>query len=68
MEIVNSIAGLLGISSGSLIVLSVFAVALLVVLFAIRMFIKITTRIFAMGCVTILGLVLGLYILFIVLK
>jgi hypothetical protein len=68
MEIVNSIAGLLGISSGSLIVLSVFAVVLLVALFVMRMVIKITTRIFAMGCVTILGLVLGLYILFIVLK
>jgi hypothetical protein len=68
MEIVSSIAEMLGISSGSLILLSVVSVVLLVALFVIRMMIKITMRLFAVGCVTVLGLVVGLYILFAVMR
>jgi hypothetical protein len=59
---------MLGISSGSLILLSVVSVVLLVALFVIRMMIKITMRLFAVGCVTVLGLVVGLYILFAVMR
>lgn len=69
MDIVNQIAtSWFGISSGELIIIAVVAVVLLAGLFALRVFLKLAFRAVALGCVTILGVALGLWLLFAVLK
>jgi hypothetical protein len=60
MEFINAVAGIVGISGTQLIIMAILA--------AIRAFLRIALRIFALGCVTILGIMLALYILFVVIR
>ena len=69
MDILNQIAqSWFGISGSELIIIGVVTVVALGLLVAIRAFMKITARIMALGCVTILGIAAALWVLFVVLK
>ena len=69
MDILNQIAqSWFGISGSELIIIGVVTVVALGLLVAARTVIKITTRIMALGCVTILGIAAALWVLFVVLK
>ena len=69
MDIVNQIAqSWFGISGTELIVISVVSFIALAGLVLLRVVMKVTARIMALGCAGILGIALALWLLFVVLK
>lgn len=68
MEFINTVAGVLGISGTELLIIAGLVIVLVVVWGVIRAVIKTALHIFALGCVTILGIALGLWVLFVILK
>jgi hypothetical protein len=65
MDFVDSLArSVLGISGTQVIIIAAAAVVLVGLWALIRAVLKIALHIFAVGCVTILGIILGLYIVF----
>lgn len=61
-------ANLVGISSTALIVIAIAGVILVGGWYVLKAAFKIAARTFAIGCVTIIGLVAGLYVVFVVLR
>jgi hypothetical protein len=69
MGIIDTLArDVLGISGSQLVVIGVLAFALVAAWALIKAVLRIALRVFALGCVTILGVVLGLYILFVLIR
>jgi hypothetical protein len=68
MEFINAMADLVGISSTALIGISIAGVVLVVGWYVLKTAFKIAAKTFAIGCVTIIGLVAGLYVVFVVLR
>jgi len=69
MDIINQIAtSWFGISGGEFIIIAVMAIVLIAAWVAVRAVVKITMQIFALGCASILGIALGLWLLFVVLR
>jgi hypothetical protein len=69
MGVIDTLArDVLGISGSQLVTIGVLAVALIVAWALIRSALRIALRVFALGCVTIVGVVLGLYILFVIIR
>ncbi len=68
MEFINAMADLIGISSTALIAISIAGVVLVAGWYVLKTAFKIAARTFAVGCVTIIGLVVGLYVIFVVLR
>ncbi len=69
MAVIDTIAkNIFGISGIEMIGIAALAVILIAAWAAIRAFLRIALHIFALGCVTILGIVLALYILFVIIK
>ena len=58
----------LGIGAGQVVVIVVVAAVLIAAWALIRAVLRIALRVFAVGCVTILGVLVGLYILFWVIR
>ena len=58
----------LGISGSQLVLIGALALVLVAVWALIKAVLRIAFRAFALGCVTILGVVLGLYILFVIIR
>ncbi|MBN1311286.1 MAG: hypothetical protein JXB30_07690 [Anaerolineae bacterium] len=68
MEFIQAMANLVGISSTALIVIAIAGVILVGGWYVLKAAFKIAARTFAIGCVTIIGLVAGLYVVFVVLR
>jgi hypothetical protein len=68
MEFINAMADLIGISSTALITIGIAGIALVVGWYVLKTALKLAARTFAIGCMTIIGLVVGLYIVFVVLQ
>ena len=68
MEFIEAMANLIGISPIALIVISVAGVLLVAGWYALKAILKIAAKTFAVGCVTIVGLMAGLYVVFVVLQ
>ncbi len=68
MEFINAMADLIGISSTALITIGIAGVILIVGWYVLKTALKLAARTFAIGCITIIGLVAGLYIVFVVLQ
>ena len=69
MDIVNQIAqSWFGISGSELTIIAAVSFVALAALVLIRAVMKITARVVALGCVTILGIAAALWVLFVVLK
>ena len=69
MAVIDTVArNIFGISGVEMIGIAVLAVVLIAAWAAIRAVLRIALRIFALGCVTILGIVLALYILFVIIR
>ncbi len=68
MEFINAMADLIGISSTALITIGIAGVVLVVGWYVLKTALKLAARTFAIGCITIIGLVAGLYIVFVVLQ
>lgn len=64
MAILESIANLLGMTSTQLIVVTVVILVLVVGWYILKTALKIASKIFAIGCFTIVLLVAGLYVYF----
>ena len=68
MEFIQAMADLIGISSTGLIAVAVAGVILVVGWYIFKAAFKIAAKTFAFGCMTIVGLVVGLYVVFVVLR
>jgi hypothetical protein len=68
MEFIEAMAELIGISSGALIGIAVAGIVLVVGWYVLKTAFKIAARTFTIGCVTIIGLVVAVYIVFVVLQ
>jgi hypothetical protein len=68
MEFIQAMADLVGISSTGLIAIAVAGVVLIAAWYVFKAAFKIAAKTFALGCVTIVGLVAGLYVVFVVLR
>ncbi len=69
MDIVNQIASSwFGISGGELLIIVGVIVVLIIAWTVVRSFLRVAFRIFALGCVTILGIAAALYVLFVIVK
>ncbi len=68
MEFINAMADLIGISSTALIIISIAGVILVVGWYVLKAALKIAAKTFAIGCMTIIGLVVGLYVVFVILR
>lgn len=68
MEFIEAMAELIGVSSTALIAISIAGVVLVVGWYIFKAAFKIAAKTFAIGCVTIIGLVAGLYVVFVVLR
>ena len=66
MEFLQPIADLLGITVGQLVGISVALLALTIFWFLIKQAIKLATRIFTIGCLTIVVIGVGLYLFFVI--
>ena len=64
MEFLDSIGAFFGISGVQLVIVVAAAIGLMVVWAAIRSFLRMAFRLFAVGCVVILGIAFALWILF----
>lgn len=68
MEFINAMADLIGISPTALIIISIAGALLVAGWYVLKTTVKMAARTFAIGCVTIIGLVVGLYAVFVVLR
>lgn len=68
MEFIQAMADLIGISSTALIVIAIAGVILVVGWYVLKTALRMAAKTFAIGCVTIIGLVAGLYVVFVVLR
>jgi hypothetical protein len=68
MEFIQAMADLIGISATGLIAIAVAGVVLVAGWYVLKTAFKIAAKTFAFGCVTIIGLVVGLYVVFVVLR
>ena len=65
MAAIDALArSIFGIGAGQVVFIVVVAVTLIAAWALIRAALRIALRVFALGCVTILGIVLGIYVLF----
>lgn len=64
MELLQPIASLLGITTGQLVAIAVIGMLLLIGWYALKLALKIATRLFSAGCLTILLIAAGLYMYF----
>ncbi|MBN1429707.1 MAG: hypothetical protein JXB07_15160 [Anaerolineae bacterium] len=67
MEFIHAVADLVGISPTGLIAIAVAGVILIGGWYIFKAAFKIAAKTFAFGCMTIIGLVVGLYVVFVVL-
>jgi hypothetical protein len=67
-NIINNVAGMLGMSGGELLIWIGIGIALVIAWVIVRSVLKLIFRVFATGCAIILGVMLGLYVLFNVIK
>ncbi len=68
MEFIKAVADLVGVSPTALIAISIAGVVLVVGWYVFKTAFKIAARTFAIGCVTIIGLVAVLYVVFVLLR
>lgn len=68
MEFIKAMADLIGISPTALIVIAVAGAILVAGWYVFKAAFKIAARTFAIGCMTIIGLVAGLYVVFVILR
>ncbi len=62
MEFLEPLARLLGISAGQLMAIAIVGAVLVVGWYVLRAALKMAVRVFTLGCLTILVLVVGLYV------
>lgn len=67
MEMLQPIANLLGVTVEQLVAIAVVGMLLIIGWYALKIAFKIATRLFNMGCLTILLVAAGLYLYFVLL-
>ena len=68
MEFLGPVASLLGLSAGQLTVIVIIGAVLVVGWYVLRAALKMAVRVFAIGCLMILVLVAGLYVVLVLIR